>query len=42
VVVGSAIVETIERNPGREPLAVGNFVRGLKRESAAGGKSAKA
>ena len=35
VVVGSAIVETIERNPGREPLAVGNFVRGLKRQAIA-------
>jgi len=42
VVVGSAIVETIERNPGHEALAVGNFVRGLRRESAASGKSAKA
>jgi tryptophan synthase alpha chain len=42
VVVGSAIVETIERNPGREALAVGNFVRGLMRESAASGNSAKA
>ncbi len=29
VVVGSAIVETIERNPGREAEAVGEFVRGL-------------
>ena len=26
VVVGSAIVETIERNPGREAVAVGEFV----------------
>jgi tryptophan synthase alpha chain len=29
VVVGSAIVETIERNPGREAEAVGEFVRQL-------------
>jgi len=29
VVVGSAIVETIERNPGREAAAVGEFVRTL-------------
>ena len=29
VVVGSAIVETIERNPGREAAAVREFVRGL-------------
>src|SRR5438477_7130055 len=29
VVVGSAIVETIERNRGREAAAVGAFVRGL-------------
>jgi tryptophan synthase alpha chain len=29
VVVGSAIVETIERNKGREAEAVGEFVRGL-------------
>ena len=28
-VVGSAIVETIERNPGREPAAVAEFVRQL-------------
>jgi len=28
-VVGSAIVETIERNPGREPQAVAEFVRKL-------------
>src|ERR1700721_4875572 len=28
-VVGSAIVETIERNPGREAAAVGEFVRKL-------------
>jgi tryptophan synthase alpha chain len=33
VVVGSAIVATIERNPGREPLAVANFIRGLKRQT---------
>jgi tryptophan synthase alpha chain len=33
VVVGSAMVETIERNPGREPLAVANFIRGLRRQS---------
>ena len=31
VVVGSAIVEMIERNPGREAEAVGSFVRGLLR-----------
>jgi len=30
-VVGSAIVETIERNGGREAEAVGVFVRGLLR-----------
>src|SRR5580692_2657974 len=29
VVVGSAIVETIERNPGREAAAVGEFVKKL-------------
>ena len=29
VVVGSAIVQTVERNPGREASAVGEFVRGL-------------
>jgi tryptophan synthase alpha chain len=29
VVVGSAIVETIERNPGREAAAVGDFVKKL-------------
>ena len=29
VVVGSAIVETIEKNRGREAAAVGDFVRGL-------------
>jgi tryptophan synthase alpha chain len=29
VVIGSAIVETIERNPGREAAAVGDFVRQL-------------
>ncbi len=29
VVVGSAIVDTIDRNPGREAAAVGDFVRGL-------------
>lgn len=29
VVVGSAIVETIEKNPGREAAAVGEFVRKL-------------
>ncbi len=28
-VVGSAIVQTIERNPGREPAAVGEFIRQL-------------
>jgi len=28
-VVGSAIVETIERNPGKEPEAVAQFVRQL-------------
>jgi tryptophan synthase alpha chain len=42
VVVGSAIVETIERNPGREALAVGNFVRGLKRRGSPIEKSANA
>jgi tryptophan synthase alpha chain len=42
VVVGSAIVETIERNAGREPLAVANFIRGLKRQSSSAQKSAKA
>jgi tryptophan synthase alpha chain len=36
VVVGSAIVQLIEQNPGREAQAVESFVRGLK----AGGKSA--
>jgi len=30
VVVGSAIVETIERNPGREAVAVAEFVRNLR------------
>ncbi len=30
VVVGSAIVETVERNRGREAEAVGEFVRGLR------------
>jgi tryptophan synthase alpha chain len=34
VVVGSAIVETIERNRGREAEAVGEFVRGLTGGSA--------
>jgi tryptophan synthase alpha chain len=29
VVVGSAIVETIERNPGREAAAAGEFVKKL-------------
>ena len=29
VVVGSAIVETIEKNRGREATAVGGFVKGL-------------
>jgi len=42
VVVGSAIVETIERNPGREALAVGNFVRGLKRQATPIQRTAKA
>ena len=38
VVVGSAIVETIERNRGREAKAVGEFVRGLLwKPSASGG-----
>ena len=32
VVVGSAIVETIERNRGREAVAVGDFVRNLLHE----------
>jgi hypothetical protein len=27
--VGSAVVETIERNPGKEPQAVAQFVRQL-------------
>jgi len=26
-VIGSAIVETIERNPGREAASVGEFIR---------------
>jgi tryptophan synthase alpha chain len=30
VVVGSAIVETVERNRGREAAAVGEFIRGLQ------------
>jgi tryptophan synthase alpha chain len=34
VVVGSAIVETIEKNHGREAVAVGEFVRGLTARSA--------
>ena len=42
VVVGSAIVETIERNPGREALAVANLVRGLKREAPTTQRSAQA
>ena len=42
VVVGSAIVETIERNPGHEALAVANFVRGLRRNDRALQDSAKA
>jgi len=29
-VVGSAIVQLIEQNPGREAQAVESFVRGLK------------
>jgi tryptophan synthase alpha chain len=33
VVVGSAIVQLIEQNPGREAQAVEDFVRGLKFES---------
>jgi tryptophan synthase alpha chain len=33
VVVGSAIVETIERNPGREATAVEDFVRQLRTEN---------
>ena len=33
VVVGSAIVETIERNRGREAVAVGEFVRKLSAAS---------
>ena len=36
VVVGSAIVETIERNRGREAAAVGEFVKQL---SAGSGQS---
>ena len=35
VVVGSAIVEAIERNPGREAAAVGEFVRKLTAVSSA-------
>lgn len=35
VVVGSAIVERIERNRGREPEAVANFIGSLKRHAAA-------
>jgi tryptophan synthase alpha subunit len=31
VAIGSAIVETIEKNRGREAAAVGEFVRGLLR-----------
>ena len=34
VVVGSAVVETIERNRGREAAAVGQFVRQLTAGSA--------
>jgi len=34
VVVGSAIVETIEKNRGQEAAAVGAFIRGLTAESA--------
>lgn len=34
VVVGSAIVETVERNPGREAAAVGEFVSSLSAVSA--------
>jgi tryptophan synthase alpha chain len=33
VVVGSAIVETIERNPGREAAAVEEFVKQLSAPS---------
>jgi tryptophan synthase alpha chain len=33
VVVGSAIVETVERNPGREAAAVGEFVSRLSADS---------
>jgi tryptophan synthase alpha chain len=36
VVVGSAIVETIERNPGRQAAAVGEFVRRLTSVGSAG------
>jgi tryptophan synthase alpha chain len=32
-VIGSAIVQLIERNPGREPAAVGEFVRSLAAHS---------
>jgi tryptophan synthase alpha chain len=35
-VVGSAIVETIERNPGREAAAVGEFLRSFQRSGVRG------
>ena len=41
VVVGSAIVERIEANRGREPEAVANFIGSLKRHAAAVGNAAK-
>jgi tryptophan synthase alpha chain len=40
VVVGSAIVETIERNPGREAAAVGEFARELTKIPTLAAKSA--
>ncbi|HSE49843.1 MAG TPA: tryptophan synthase subunit alpha [Terriglobales bacterium] len=39
VVVGSAIVERIEANRGREPEAVANFIGSLKRHAAASARS---
>jgi len=41
VVVGSAIVERIETNRGREPEAVAQFIGSLKRHAAAAGTAAK-
>ena len=34
VVIGSAIVQLIEKNAGREAAAVSEFLKGLKREDA--------